>query len=315
MSQEMMQLASHLPSVLARARAPATLKKYAACFQRWRTWAVNQGVAAVGADSFHVALYLVKLINEARTAAPITSAVCSISWMHKSHGLADPCANDVVANVHQAAKRILACPKNRKQPLSKSVLRKLSKEYRRSESLQDLQVMTLLAIGFAGLLRWNDLTQLRVDEVLIKNQYAAVFLEVRKNDQLRHGNWIFIARSKGEACPVHLLEELVARGGHLQQSPLFGKISQHRGKKVIRGQMSYSRARELVRCAVSRVGEDPNVYGLHSLRSGGATAAAAAGIPDRLIQRQGGWRSEKSMRMYFSESLPNMLRVSRCLAV
>ena len=33
-------------------------------------------------------------------------------------------------------------------------------------------------------------------------------------------------------------------------------------------------------------------YSLHSLRRGGATAAALAGIPMRLIKRHGRWRSD-----------------------
>ena len=54
-------------------------------------------------------------------------------------------------------------------------------------------------------------------------------------------------------------------------------------------------------------------YGLHSLRSGGASEAAAAGVKDRLIKRHGGWRSDKAMAAYFEETLPNLLSVSRSL--
>ena len=34
---------------------------------------------------------------------------------------------------------------------------------------------------------------------------------------------------------------------------------------------------------------DPKQFGLHSLRSGGATVAANAGIPDTLFKRHGWW--------------------------
>ena len=53
--------------------------------------------------------------------------------------------------------------------------------------------------------------------------------------------------------------------------------------------------------------------GVHSLRSGGVSMAAAAGVPDRLIQRHGGWRSESGMKAYFEESLPNLLKVSQAI--
>ena len=69
-----------------------------------------------------------------------------------------------------------------------------------------------------------------------------------------------------------------------------------------------------MREALKRIGVNPDGYGLHSLRSGGASTAAAAGVPDRLIQQQGGWRSD-AMKAYIQESLPNLLQVSQVLAV
>ena len=44
-----------------------------------------------------------------------------------------------------------------------------------------------------------------------------------------------------------------------------------------KGGLSYTRMRELVLEKLAEIGEDPKKFGLHSLRSGGATAAANAG--------------------------------------
>ena len=48
--------------------------------------------------------------------------------------------------------------------------------------------------------------------------------------------------------------------------------------------MTYSRTLKLVRKASQNVGLNPKAYGLHNLRSGGASAATAMGIPDRVVQ-------------------------------
>ena len=82
---------------------------------------------------------------------------------------------------------------------------------------------------------------------------------------------------------------------------------------VIRSSMSYTRARELFRSAVVKAGYDADMFGLHSLRSGGASSAVAAGIPDRLVKRQGGWRSDTAMMSYLKESVPALLQVSKTL--
>ena len=47
--------------------------------------------------------------------------------------------------------------------------------------------------------------------------------------------------------------------------------------------LSYSRARELFIQKFRAIGLDTNLYGLHSLRIGGASAAANSDIPDRVI--------------------------------
>ena len=77
--------------------------------------------------------------------------------------------------------------------------------------------------------------------------------------------------------------------------------------------MPYSRASELVKQELLREGLEPSLYGIHSLRAGGASAAAARGIPDRLFQRQGGWRSVKSRNNYIQESLESQLTVTKTI--
>ena len=69
------------------------------------------------------------------------------------------------------------------------------------------------------------------------------------------------------------------------------------------GGLSYMRVRELVLEKLSQIGVDKSKYGLHSRRSGGATAAANAGVPDRWFKRHGRWRSENAKDGYVKDSL------------
>ena len=57
--------------------------------------------------------------------------------------------------------------------------------------------------------------------------------------------------------------------------------------------ISYTRAREIVKEAFKDI-SDVSKISLHSLRSGGASAAANAGILDRLFERHGRWASENA---------------------
>ena len=317
MGPSMQQLEEMLPKILMRSRAQSTVKKYEGAICRWREWAESQDVSYFPAEPFHIALYLVKLLQQSVTAAPVSAAVCGIKWLHEVCGVVDPCSHPMVRNVHQAARRILAQKRRRKQPLTGALLQRLYGSLKcEMDSLKVLQFLTLVVVGYAGLLRWNDLSQIFADEVHCMENYAVIYQRGRKNDQFRHGSWIYISRWDGDLCPVTLLQKLLKQGCYKGHVKLFGRVKKKRkGRECIRGEMSYSRARELMREAMLQIGEDPAQYGLHSLRSGGATIAAAAGISDRLIQRQGGWRSEASMKCYVKESLQSLLKVSEALAV
>ena len=51
--------------------------------------------------------------------------------------------------------------------------------------------------------------------------------------------------------------------------------------------MSHSRASQLIMRELQKEELDPKLYGVHSHRARGTSAAAALGVPDRLFQRQG----------------------------
>ena len=61
------------------------------------------------------------------------------------------------------------------------------------------------------------------------------------------------------------------------------------------------------------VGLPPEKYGVHSLRAGGATAAANAGVPDRAFKRQGRWKSENAKDGYVKDTLAYRLSVTKSL--
>ena len=66
--------------------------------------------------------------------------------------------------------------------------------------------------------------------------------------------------------------------------------------------LSYSRARELFILFI--------LYGLHSLRIGGASAAANNDLPDRVIKKHGRWKSEHAKDVYCREDIQHQLLVT-----
>ena len=81
------------------------------------------------------------------------------------------------------------------------------------------------------------------------------------------------------------------------------------------GGLSYPRLRELLLDKIAKFGFDPALFGMHSLRAGGATAAAYAGVQDRLLKRHGRWKSEAAKDGYVKDSVQRWLEVSKSLGI
>jgi hypothetical protein len=141
-------------------------------------------------------------------------------------------------------------------------------------------------------------------------RHAAVRMRKRKNLRVLRGKdhtVMIAAGGKHFDAAGCLFEWLAARraAGISDESPLFCHAS---GKSI---------TTEEVRCMVRRVmgaaGRDPAVYGGHSLRIGGATAAHAAKIPPSLIRLMGRWSSD-IYEIYCRLSLESALAVGQAIA-
>lgn len=172
-----------------------------------------------------------------------------------------------------------------------------------------------MLVGYAGFFRFDELAQLHESDVSIYKEHMEIFIESSKTDQFRDGSKVVIARTGTKLCPVAMMEQYLALAKASTCSDKFlfrGLVHTKNGSKLRQaGSISYTRVRELVLGLLASIGLDRKQFGLHSLRSGGASAAANAGVPDRCFKRHGRWRSENAKDGYIKDDLQQRLDVSR----
>ena len=157
-------------------------------------------------------------------------------------------------------------------------------------SLADVRFLAACLLGFAAFLRYEEIAKLNCNDVEFFTNHVEIKIRSSKNDQLRQGDRVLVARSGKLTCPVAMLERYMAMGGLSSSSGiLFRPLT--RGGEQLRptGKLSHTRLRELLLDRLESLGYSKSDFGVHSLRSGGATAAAQAGVPDRLFKRHGRW--------------------------
>jgi hypothetical protein len=122
----------------------------------------------------------------------------------------------------------------------------------------------------------------------------------------------YLQRKVAKICPVEVLRQILSLTPKEPQTPLLQNILGRAKAKKFSGQMvSYNLLRAVVKRALTAIGEDATGYGTHSLRAGGATAAAAAKMEPRLMQRHGRWARSESMNTYIDDDVTEKLRVSK----
>ena len=183
-------------------------------------------------------------------------------------------------------------------------------------SLYNIRSVVICLLAFAAFLRFDELAKLVRSDVKIEDDMLKLFIQSSKTDQYRDRAWIVLASSRKSTCPVAMMNRYLDRAGLSCDSPLVCQLSKTKcGCKPRSKCLSYSRLRELVLEAFKVIVPDISAMGTHSLRSGGATAAANAGVPNRLFKRHGRWGSESAKDGDVQDSLSSPLSVSKALGI
>ena len=77
----------------------------------------------------------------------------------------------------------------------------------------------------------------------------------------------------------------------------------------------YSSVRDYFKSTFKDIVSNIALFSAHSLRAGGASAAANAGVSGRLFQRHGRWKSVSAKNGYVKDSLESRLLVCKNLGI
>lgn len=314
-------LTDRLKVTVLSSKANSTSLLYHRAYRKWKEFAFSMFNGNVfPANPFHVALYLQHLIEQSQSPSVVDSAFYGIKWAHSMAGIPSPTDNPVVEAVRSASKRILGTGVvNRKEPVSPSLIHDIIGRSNLDNPVE-LRNITMYVLSFAGFLRFDDVSRIRRNDIFFNDGFMVIKIHKSKNDQLRRGDEVVISELSSCACPVKLLRRYLT---NFQISPesrelIFRPIS--RGKGACRlvapdKPISYTTIREAFRRDLKSIGADPSRFGLHSLRSGGATMAANNGVNDRVFQRHGRWKSVQAKDIYVDDDLEQRLTVSKFLGL
>lgn len=316
---ELFTYGQKMTTFLLHSKSNNTNKKYYYSFNRWKKFASDHDLNDLPAQSIHIALYITSLIDKHSSHYVVESALYAIKWAHDLNGYTDPTDNSFVKSLLESAKRLNAKSVVKKDPVNSEMLIELCSLYAGSFDLLILRDLCMILIAYSGFLRFDEISNLRCKDVQFYDDHIKIFISKSKTDQYRHGNEILISTGSTVACPVNMLSRYMSiakldnKSDHFIFKPMFRSKGVahliHKNKPI-----SYTTARENIVKRLKEVAPNLNL-GLHSLRSGGASAAAKADVNERCIKRHGRWKTDFVKDCYIADTFDKRIAVTKKLGL
>ena len=316
---------------MVMAKAPSTFNKYEPLVLKWQVFAARygQGAPAFPANCALFVLYLQQLKNVAVSrgtkGSAVSDTVFAVDYAHRMRGLELPGKYEPARLLCTATRRLLARPVVKKRPVEKTeVVKMLDHAVPDFENidLDGVRAALFAVLAFCLEARYDDLCDLRLSSFFDYGDYFVVYIEHRKTDQYREGQFVPVYDNgdpRGACAFLRAVLPVLGLGSLKDNLTVFRRIGHGKicGVYMRDQSLSYSRVRELVRELLEAIGLNPNAHGLHSFRAGAATHAAnQPGISVEQWGKHGGWVNGSSAQTgYVLDSAQNALIVPNALAL
>ena len=314
-----------LISILLKSKVDSTTKRYKKEILKFIEYCNFSGVQPV--PPFPVAFivaYLFSVYKSSSSYASLVMTHAALKWFH-SFGLsngANPLDISICHNLLEAAEPDKPVSVKR-APISAEIIKSIIDKFAGlSANLKDIRVACICSLGFAGFFRYNELGNIAPVHLEFFPDYLRVFVPRAKNDIYREGNYVYIKRLNSQYCPVALLERYIFMGNiDLSSSVVLFRpvrfFKSTNSYKLYGVKLSYTRCREIFKECLKEVGVNHKLYGLHSLRSGGATSAVSynPSLSERVLKLHGRWKSDTAKDMYILEDVSKRLQVTSQLGL
>ena len=233
-------------------------------------------------EATHLALYLKHLGETRASKSAVEEAVNGLAWAHSMAGITSTTNSPFIG-----LKRAFAKPVCKKSPFTVEMLQTIVRDAKKTNTLTSLCLAALCLMSFAGFLRFDELANIWPCDLEIREDHLTIQIPCSKTDQLSQVNEVVVAKTGSKTCPMALLVTYIQRVQMDSDQKLFRPIFSGRCEKLREtGGITYSRMRELLK-KLDELGFPPADFNLHSLTAGGALAAAAADVPDRVFKKHG----------------------------
>lgn len=237
---------------------------------------------------------------ETRNVRTLELHLTAISQWHRYQGFVDPTQDPTVRKTLTGMRRLHGKPKKKAMALRlEHVAQILAWLRQQPDSLKKTRDLALIQIAFFGAFRRSELVAIQVKDLLWEPDGLIVRLPRSKTDQQGEGLERVIPVGSGAICAVQALRAWLDSAG-ITTGPVFRPIN--RWGKVQDRALRAAAINDFLGALGEACGfEFAAELSSHSFRRGLSTSAAREGLDFEMIKKQGGWKSDATVREYIDE--------------
>lgn len=276
--------------------AKNTKLAYTKDWEHFTTWCKAKNLDNLPAKPQTIALYFTDYANEYKVST-LERKLSAIGTIHRNAGYFFDPKHIAFQRVFRGIKREKGAARKGKDPLMVDQLKLICEK--EPENIKDIRDRAILLLGFSMASRRSEIVNLTVDDIKYVDEGLQVIIRKSKSDQEGHGRTVGVPYGTNQnTCPVYWLEKWIDEA-KVEEGFIFKKINRwgHIDNNP-ETHLSDKAVNLIVKEHLERVGINPDAFGAHSLRAGHVTSAAAADVPEWIIQKQTGHKRADTLRGY-----------------
>jgi len=275
------------------AEAENTRRSYRTGWRIFAAFCRHHSLRPLPARPQTVVRFVEWLATQDYTPQTIEARLTAIADRHRRNGEENPCRTEPVKRHLRNVRRTSSHQPDQKSPVLMEHLRAMAFD---EEDLSDLRDRAVLFLGFAGGFRRQVLSSLRTKDLRDVEGGRVIHVPTSKTDQAEGRSVQIPDRVPGLRPPPNEALDQWLQAAGIDSGPLFRMVD--RWGNVRDGSLSGHSVYKIVRTWVETIGENPELYGAHSLRAGFATQAYLDGIGEHEAARQTGHADLSTFREY-----------------
>ena len=281
----------------------------------WRTRHPRDPIDTARPLEHHVAAHMQYMLSQGRAMSTVNTRVNAIADSLRFETTADyhPCSGPLITQM-RAILVPMTKPKTQKREISRQQLHMIVDAALTTGDDISRRDACMVMIAFTTFLRASEVVRMNREDVTFTNECidGATISIMRvhidrmcKNDKQRIGHERLVRETSGRCDAARMMRAYLGSTAGDAASPLFTTMHDTR--------MACGTPRGRLAHWLNAVGvSDHAAYGFHSMRAGGATHAARAGVAVRHIKELGNWKSD-AVNAYVRLDIRDRLRASDAL--